>query len=539
MAERVNRNMVGLFLSLLSSATLLLSFPPFDIGVLAWAGLMPLFIVISSSSLWKGFVLSYICGAFFFLGVFNWILSVSQYTMLHHAILAVYLGLYFGIFGLAFNFIYLRRGITFAFFAAPFIWVSLEYIRSNLSFLALPWGLIGHTQYMYPDVIQVTALAGTYSISFMIVMVNAAIAAVVYACLPRSGMHKQFRDKPFLKKADLALIIIAASTSLFALQYGHWITSRPITGKRVKISAVQGNIDQAKKWDPKYAQEIMRAYANLTQKASSQKPALIIWPETATPGSINRDPKLLGWLKEIARGAQASIVLGSAQYRKFEKAEGNTFKYMNSAFLVTPGDQMSMIHQYNKIRLFPFGEYLPYKNIIPWDFINVSSISEYMPGKKFTVFEHPDFRFAVTICWENIFPDLVRQFVKRGAQFIVNITNEARFGKSDAPYQLAGISVFRAVENRIYVIRCSNTGISCIIDPFGRIVKRLQDENGNELFVRGILHGMIIPMESKTFYTRNGDLVPILAIAVSLVFIFMAWSKPLAKRKKARDVEGQ
>ena len=177
--------------------------------------------------------------------------------------------------------------------------------------------------------------------------------------------------------------------------------------------------------------------------------------------------------------------------------------------------------------------------MVPWQWIHVSSLSEYVPGMQYTIFRVASHRFGVTICWENIFPNFMKQFVKKGAQFVINITNEARFGKTAAPYQLAAISVFRAVENGIFIIRCANTGVSCIIDPHGRIVKRLQDENGQDLFVRGILNGTIIPTESKTFYTRNGDLVPILAIAVSLVFIFIAWSKPLAKREIARDVEGQ
>lgn len=177
--------------------------------------------------------------------------------------------------------------------------------------------------------------------------------------------------------------------------------------------------------------------------------------------------------------------------------------------------------------------------MVPCQLIHVSSLSEYVPGTQYTVFRAASYRFGVTVCWENIFPDFFRQFVKWGAQFIVNITNEARFGKTAAPHQFLAISVFRAVENGIFIIRCANTGVSCIINPHGRTIKRLQDENGQDLFVRGILNGTIIPTESKTFYTRNGDLVPILAIAVSLVFIFIAWSKPLAKRKITRDVEGR
>jgi len=539
MAVSLNQNMGGLFLSLLSSAILIITFPPFNLGVLAWTGLAPLFLAIRWRSPWIGFIFSGTCGIFFFLGLSTWILSISRYSIYHHALLIIYLGLYFGIFGLTFNFISLRRGFTYALYTAPFLWVSLEYTRSNMSFLSLPWALLGHTQYKYPDIIQVAALAGSYSISFLIVMVNAALAAIISVISPHSRVSRGFCTHLFFKKATLPLLSIAASITLLSLLYGNVITSRPLTGKRITISAIQGNIEQEKKWDPQYAQEIRNIYASLTNKASANRPDLILWPETATPGSIDRDPNLFGWLKEIAREAHTYIVLGSAQYRKFEKTDGNAFKYLNSAFLVSPNDTRSLFQQYDKIQLFPFGEYLPYRNVIPWNLINVSSINEYVAGKEYTVFEHPDFRFAVTICWENMFPALCREFVKRGAQFLVNITNEARFGKTPAPHQFLAISVFRAVENGVYIIRCANTGVSCIIDSHGRIVKRLYNEEGQDLFVRGILQGTIIPMESKTLYLCKGYLFPILSIAVALIFLFIAWLKPCAHRESTCAVKNQ
>ena len=152
-----------------------------------------------------------------------------------------------------------------------------------------------------------------------------------------------------------------------------------------------------------------------------------------------------------------------------------------------------------------------------------------MPGETHTVFDLPPHRFGVTICWENIFPDLVRQLVKSGAQFIVNITNEAWFGRTDAPYQFVAMNVFRAVENRVYVVRCANTGVSCFIDPCGRVLNRVKDINGNDIFVRGVLTGSVIPLESKTFYTRYGDWLVWLSFAVSTVTLVAA----LLRKRKA------
>ena len=152
--------LIDFALIVLSSFLLILSFPDFDVGFLAWVGLLPLFIAINGKSLTYGFFLSLLCGILFFLGVFRWILEVTNYTLVHHAMLAVYLGSYFGFFGLAFNFISTRSSSTAALWAAPFIWVSLEYIRGNLSFLALPWGLLAHSQYQYPTIIQMASFSG-------------------------------------------------------------------------------------------------------------------------------------------------------------------------------------------------------------------------------------------------------------------------------------------------------------------------------------------------------------------------------------------
>jgi apolipoprotein N-acyltransferase len=460
----------------------------------------------------------------FFMGIFYWILEASGYTLLHHALLAIYLGFYFGCFGLAFTFISRRLEGTPALWAAPFLWVFLEYIRSNLSFLALPWTLLAHSQDRYPVMIQIASVTGTYGISFLIVMVNAALASLFLGRLKSplpfaKGDAGGFRIST---KGKVSLVITAASFLLFTLVYGYLTTANPIAGDKIKLSLVQGNIEQSKKWDPKYAGEIMATYSGLTLKASKANPALIIWPETATPGSISADPTLLIEIKEIAERAGTYLLLGSAQHQKFEGKEPTTIQYLNSAYLIHPDPKVIGNQRYDKIRLFPFGEYLPFKEWIPWSLINVRESGSYRAGKEFTLFELPPHYFGVTICWENVFPDLVRQFVKRGARFVVNMTNEARFGKTAAPYQLSSMSVFRAVENRIYVIRCANTGVSCIIDPHGRITDRISDEKGRDIFIQGIMTAWITPLESKTIYTQYGNWFIWVAIGGSALFLLIA-----------------
>jgi len=266
---------------------------------------------------------------------------------------------------------------------------------------------------------------------------------------------------------------------------------------------------------------IMKTYTDLTYKAAEKKPTLIIWPESATPRSISTDAKLQSQVRDLARSTGAYLLLGSTQLQKFKVQNPQSARYLNSAFLISPEPGEMKNQRYDKIRLFPFGEYLPYKDTIPWRLINVAEFGNYVAGKEYTVFTTPFSRFGVTICWENIFPDLVRAFVRHGAQFMVNVTNEAWFGPVTAPHQFVSMSVFRAVENRVYMVRCGNTGISCCIDPYGRVISRVTGADGGDIFVQGFMNESVVPLDSRTVYNRYGDWFAWLCILVSMVFLIV------------------
>ncbi|MEA3231512.1 MAG: apolipoprotein N-acyltransferase, partial [Thermodesulfobacteriota bacterium] len=335
----------GVFLVAVSSLLLVLSFPEFDLGILAWVGLVPLFVAITGKKAVGGFGLAIVGGIFFFLGVFQWILYIKGYTLFHHSFLAVYLGSYFGFFGLIFCFIARRRGPGWALFAAPFIWVCLEYIRSNFLFLALPWGLLGHSQYRYPPVIQIAAITGTYGISFLIVMVNAAFASLVLLFVRRSPSSGMIVSAI----ASRALWIITVLLTAFTLAYGYVTISQPFIGKPVHISAIQGNIEQAKKFDPRFADKIMHIYTTMTREAAEAQPDLIVWPETATPGSVSRDSTLRTSLIHLVNDTTIPVLTGSAEYQKFEKSEDAEGKYFNSAILFEPKPKSEKPQQYDKV----------------------------------------------------------------------------------------------------------------------------------------------------------------------------------------------
>jgi len=485
--------------------------PSLDFSWLSWVGLAPLLLVVSGKRPGSAFLLFYLAGAVFFLGIFHWILRIPGYTLLHHALLALYMGAYFAVFGLLFASLCKRRGLFAALLAAPFLWVSLEFARSNLSFLALPWGLLAHSQYKHPVIIQVASLAGAYGLSFIILLVNSSLAALF--------LTRQMETA--VRRKGVLIASITACLLGCVLAYGYVVTSRPITGERLSIAVVQGNIEQDKKWDPKYAAMIMKTYTDLSYKAAESKPVLLIWPESATPRSISTDAKLQSQVRDLARSAGAYLLLGSTQLQKFKVQSPQSARYWNSAFLISPEPGEVKSQRYDKIRLFPFGEYLPYKDTIPWRLIKVAEFGNYMAGKEYTVFKTPFSRFGVTICWENIFPDLVREFVRGGAQFMVNVTNEAWFGPVTAPHQFVAMSVFRAVENRVFMVRCGNTGISCCIDPYGRVTKWVTGAGGSGIFVQGFMNDSIVPLDSRTIYNRYGDWFAWLCVTVSIILVVL------------------
>ncbi|MFO8085896.1 MAG: apolipoprotein N-acyltransferase [Desulfobacterales bacterium] len=531
MKEGASNILSVVFAPVLSGILLVLAFPVYNFGWLAWLALVPILVAVSGKDPKKGFLTAYLFGFVFFPAVFSWILQVSGYTYLHHLILAFYLSGYFGFWGMVVAFVSKHRGIAAALLTAPFAWVFMEFVRSHFFFLSLPWALLAHTQYQYPPIIQVVSWTGTFGISFLIVMVNSAVSALIlfFISLTRENSLSLYL---IISGREVVLIFsITVFLAGLALFYGFQTIAAPITRDSIKVSVVQGNIDQTKKWNPHHRGLIMQTYSGLTRMAAMDRPLIIVWPETATPSAINLDPKLYDEIRLISKSAGTYLLSGSAPNQKFTGTENKKINYMNSAFLISP-DGKAENQRYDKIRLLPFGEYLPMEETIPWSVIGVPRLSGYTPGKEFSIFETGAVRFGVTICWENIFPDLVRQFVKKGASFIVNITNEAWFGKTSAPYHFVAMSVFRAAENGVSVVRCANTGISCFINPNGKIMGKIESEN-RDIFVAGYLTKKIFLSGEKTFYTVYGDVFAYINNVIMIIIFFFIVIKSRADKKNA------
>jgi len=213
-------------------------------------------------------------------------------------------------------------------------------------------------------------------------------------------------------------------------------------------------------------------------------------------------------------------------YPKFDKTPSlNRKDFGNTALFFTPDGKV--VGQYLKIHLVPFSEEVPYRDIIPWPkFIVPKGKRSYqIPGKEFSLFGIDGTQFGVLICWEIVFPELFRKFVKNGANFMINVTNEGWFGKTAAPYQMAAVNVFRAVENRIAVARAANTGISCFIDPYGRITDRVRSNN-TDIFVSGYLTREIPLTYERTFYTIHGDLFVYLVLSIAILVLALTVFRP-------------
>jgi len=522
------RSIIGACAALVSGFLLVLAFPPYDQAWLGWVAMVPLLLGLTVLRPWMAFFATGWGGIVFCIGFFRWIFEIPGYTMLHHILLGVYLGPLFGFIGFIASIMMRRWSITAAMVAVPFVWVSLEYLRSNLSFLSLPIGLLGHSQYKNVAMIQIASISGVYGVSFLVVLTNAAIAVILLNLKEGLNNTPDSPSRPLATRGTYMMAGVGVVLIILTLVYGHMVANRPINGLKNKIAVVQANILPAEERTTRRARYIIETYRHLTGVISKEKPALIVWPEPATPWYIDRDAGLSKKIRQIARTSDSALLFGNAGYQKLKAGKRLKNKTRNSAYLI-PRQAGGVTQRYDKIRLFPFGEYLPMKETLPWSSIGVHETAKFESGNEFTVFQIPGLRFGVTICWENLFPDVARQFVTRGAQLLVNITNEARFGKSVGVYHFISSGVFRAVENRVYVVRCANTGVSCFIDPYGRIINRVRDENGQDIFVRGTLSEIVVAMESKTFYTRHGDRFAQLCTIVSVFLIGIAFLRKAGK----------
>jgi apolipoprotein N-acyltransferase len=482
-------------LSILSGLMMTVSFPDTDWNFLAWVCLVPFFTAVEGRGWKETFRIGYVGGVAFYWSLFYWLNNV---TVAGFLVLTLYLALYFPIFGIGMNWVK-RKGRMPPWLFAPFFWTALEYVRTYL-FTGLPWGVLGATQHRFIPLIQISSITGVYGVSFLVALVNAA----VYDCAIKRGGRR------------VASVAAACAVVALCLVYGAANPSGSAPGERaVRVAMVQGNVPQEEKFGEGFQREIVRRFCDLTLSVAREKPDLIVWPETSAPGYYMHDPMLKSSLSSLQRETRIPLLFGSTH----AVATDGGADYYNSAFLL---DSHGVpIDRYDKIHLVLFGEVIPCKRFLPFLKGFVPFEEDFTPGEAPTVFSIPQGRFAVLICFEDIFPDLARWAVRRGARFLVNVTNDAWFGRTSQPYQHVAYAVFRCVENGVPMVRATNSGLSCYVDRYGRVYRVLRDGSGNELCVQGTAVENVDVSGSRTLYTRWGNVFAILCTIITAILLLI------------------
>jgi len=508
------QNLITYGPAFISGLLLVLCFPTMDLFLIAWVALVPFLISLYDKGQKQAFRAGMVLGLPYFFGTLYWIYhSINHYggvsligSVAIVVLLCLYLSLYTGVFALLFS-TTIRRTKLPALFIAPLFWVVLEFLRSYI-FTGFPWSSIGYSQYKFLGIIQIADITGVYGVSFLVVAVNGALADIFL-------LKKRTRDMPLFPLSFTVIgFTVLGLFVIFTVVYGQIRLMQERPGREFRASVIQGNIEQDKKWDPSYQEDVMGIYKKLSLEASSSSPSLIVWPETAVPFFFGSEKRYTEDLIDFERRLNAYLLFGSVLVK------GKTDqKYLLSNSAVSLDKTGAVTYVYDKIHMVPFGEYVPLHKIL--FFINklVAGIGDYTPGDRYFRAVTPFGEFATLICYEIIFPGLVRKFYVNRGDFMVTITNDAWFGRTTGPYQHFSMAVFRAVENRKPVIRAANTGVSGFIDSNGRIISR------TGIFQRLVLTGDVRTDMTRSFYSKYGDLFTYVWIIFSVVLLTNVFSR--------------
>lgn len=485
----------GIALSAGGGLLLALAFPPYDLSILAWIAFVPLFAAIQSDERPAIAALSGACfGAVFFAVDISWIYRTLVVHGHFHPVLAffTFVGLIatLSLFGALFGFLLSLAGKKIPRFMvlAPFLWIAVEYLRAIL-FTGFPWDLAGYSQANWTALMQVVDITGVYGVSFLIVLMNAAVWEVI---------HSFAKRKPFplgFAASSLALLGLASGYGYLVLA---GIPDHRHSEQGFGIGILQGNIPQEIKWDERAREYTLATYERLGAEAVAKGAQLLVWPETSVPvifGEKNEDWKRPG---RISRTLGAPMLIGAPSAEMI----ANEIHYYNSAFLVHDG---ILRERYDKMHLVPFGEYMPLSWLLPLGPGIAAREADYSPGTVMRVMQPPNGPpFSVLICYEAIFPELSRIAVANGARLLINITNDGWFGETAAPYQHLAMAKVRSIETRTWLVRCANTGISAVFDPAGRTITEIS------LGKEGAAVVFLQPTDNPgSFYTKFGDVFAI------------------------------
>ena len=488
----------------LSGLMLSTSFPSLNLDWIAWISFIPLLISLQDQSPLNAFKLGFFSGLCHYGTLLYWIVvALSRYgsiplipSLAVLVLLVVYLALYPAFFAL---FLARIHHFRLSSFLGAGIWVSLEYARAYL-LSGFPWCLLGYSQFLRLPLLQIADITGVYGISFVVILVN----LILYKLLFRS----LYERKKFLT-AEMAIIAIMVGVTLF---YGYYnLREKPegVGERKLRAAIAQGNIDQSMKWDEDFQHKTVSIYSALSLGSAPFRPHIIFWPETAVPFFFQDNSHLSQLVYRVARITGSIMLFGSPAYEK----KADSISYYNRMYMLHDDGNYDY---YDKVHLLPFGEYVPLKKFLPFVHRIVPAAGDFTPGTRLKTLTSGDLRIGPLICYEAIFPELSRELALQGAELLVNVTNDAWFGRSSAPYQHLSMAVLRCVENHLPMARATNTGVSAFILSNGKIVK----ESG--LFTRELLTYELQLGHHETFYSQYGDIFAILVLIVTSSWLIWA-----------------
>jgi apolipoprotein N-acyltransferase len=486
------------WLPFLSGLLLISIQPPASLFPIAFFALIPLLSSINKDNLRFSFFSGYVTGVVSYCGLIYWvIIAMHRYgginiilSALILLLFVLYLSCYTGLFALSCAFLEKRFSIP-VYVSSPLVWVLMEYVRGS-SMYGFPWSFLAHSQHNFLPFIQVVSITGTYFISFLIVAVNA-----IFFSLWRR------------KKISYIYVSVIAVLFVATLAYGLVSLAGKSEAPQKKVAIIQGNIRQDEKWDEAFKIMTIKKYVQMTQQ-SGKTADLIIWPETAMPFIFDQEIYANKYIKALPADVNATLLFGTISKNKYGR-------YRNSSYVIDKtGNTIGM---YSKVHLVPFGEYTPLLTYLPFLEKLTAAGGDFVPGDGHGPIKTDIGNIGVLICYEGVFPSITNETVREGAQVLVNLTNDAWYDRTSAPFQHFAFYIFRAIETDRYLLRAANTGISAIIDPKGRVAAK------TPIFTEEILKGPFAMKDTKTFYVQHGEYFILLALLALAAAVVVRWRR--------------
>ncbi|MDR1952625.1 MAG: apolipoprotein N-acyltransferase [Elusimicrobiota bacterium] len=492
-----------LVFSIISGLLAAASFPKINLFFLIWIAFIPLIYAVRNEKPKESFFYGLIAGIVFFACSMYWLAPMLEFNLgsiilalISSMILWFYLALYWGIWALSLNWFskFFNNSIITA-AALSCLWVLLEYVRTYL-LTGLPWVLAGYSQYEFREIIQIAEWTGIYGVSFLILFCN----FLFYFGLTKIKNRKNF---------FIAGILLIFSVSIFG---AFRLDKFKFFGDEIyKAVIIQPSIDQYKKWDADYRNEIRTELELFAFRAGEKEADIVLWPESVVPSLLSADRQSYPLENALSEYAGGLNIIGAL----FRDQDGKDF---NAVLSFMDGSKIYLqIHKKN--HLVPFGEYVPFRKVLAPFFGVLNQMGDLERGNDKEIFRYKSLYIGTLICSENFYPDIARDFVLNGAKVLTNHTNDAWFFKTAAPHQHFIMNVFRAIETRKTILISANSGVSGAVEASGKIIY------ASAVFEAGIIPISFIQNDYKTFYVKYGDvfvLVCGIIFAICLLFVLIA-----------------